>query len=36
VVYIRVKFSDITITKVRYCQYLGIFLDDTYLVTPYL
>ena len=26
---ICVKLSDITITKVQYCQYLGIFLDDT-------
>jgi len=24
-----VKLSDITITKVQYCRYLGIFLDDT-------
>ena len=24
-----VQLSDITITKVQYCRYLGIFLDDT-------
>jgi len=24
-----VKLSDITITKVQYCRYLGILLDDT-------
>jgi len=23
-----IKLSDITITKVQYCRYLGIFLDD--------
>jgi len=23
------KLSEITITKVQYCQYIGIFLDDT-------
>ena len=26
---ICVKLSDITVTKVQYCRYLSIFLDDT-------
>jgi len=26
---ICVKLSDITVMKVQYCQYLGIFVDDT-------
>jgi len=26
---LRLKLSDITIAKVQYCRYLGIFLDDT-------